>query len=384
MMPFARWETFDECKTEQMETGHSEDSAEKICGAIQARAEKGALLKSEAPKLDVLLKSDKDLIVGGYASWELKDPQRDVITTKAQVRFLQKFFHEPEHFRNIMWKHGGFQIGTPLLTYTTPSGETVYSHVNEVGTYLISKIRDNPWRSVQTVRKQVLNGTLKMYSISGDPVSVHYMREGGEMTRYVDDIDPWEVTLCEKGVNPKTAIRVLSKAEQLCKPCVDKWVDYYLMKGRSLENARMMAEKLVLRKYEAPLVKVNECDTSVCKGICCTFVTEWSTRVDDDLKKYLKIHGVETKEGEGGMWLKYPVVCEQFNQETYECMDWLNRPDICKQYPQRESPFIPLEKCSLLKKSMHPIRKEGEVVKTWPTQHPFEEIFQRNWRKYVK
>jgi hypothetical protein len=39
-MPFARWENFQECKLEQMETGHDEDSAEKICGAIQERAEK--------------------------------------------------------------------------------------------------------------------------------------------------------------------------------------------------------------------------------------------------------------------------------------------------------------------------------------------------------
>jgi hypothetical protein len=137
----------------------------------------------------------EDLIVGGYASWELKDPQRDVITTKAQVNFLRKFFNEPEHFRNIMWKHGGFQIGTPLLNYTLPTGETVYSHVNEVGTYLISKIRDNSWRSVQTVRKHILEGKLKMYSISGDPIAVHYESDDGEMTRYVDDIDPWEVTL---------------------------------------------------------------------------------------------------------------------------------------------------------------------------------------------
>ncbi len=54
--PFARWATFAECKLEQMQIGHSEESAKNICGAIQARAEKGLLFKS-MPTIEII-KSD--------------------------------------------------------------------------------------------------------------------------------------------------------------------------------------------------------------------------------------------------------------------------------------------------------------------------------------
>ena len=57
-----------------MDTGHSEESAKKICGAIQARAEKGMLLKS-VENLDVITKADGELVVGGYASWQMRDPR---------------------------------------------------------------------------------------------------------------------------------------------------------------------------------------------------------------------------------------------------------------------------------------------------------------------
>jgi len=331
-MPFARWANFEECKLEQMQTGHDEESAGAICHAIEERAEKGMLLKGASQSLDIINKAGKDLIVGGYASWQIRDPQNDVITTKAQVKFLQKFFSEPEQFRNIMVKHGNFQIGVPLLSFTSPTGETVYSHVNEIGTYLIAKIRDNGWRSVQTIRKQILDGKLKMYSISGDPIAYHFVDEQGEMLRYIDDIDPWEVTLCEKGVNPKANVEVLSK------------------NGKPHRNKQ---ESL--------------CKTEVCKGVCCTFVTEWSNRKDADLKKYLHLHGVETKDAHNGMWLKYPVVCKNFNPETYECTDWENRPDICKQYPRRESPFISKSICNLVPDGA--LRKAAEPLREPKTEH---------------
>jgi hypothetical protein len=339
------------------------------------------LLKAQFGEFDIITKSDGELVVGGYASWELRDPQNDVITTQAQVKFLQKLFAEPEPYRNTMVKHSNLQGGLAVLKYIKPDGTTVYSHVNEVGMYLISKIRNNNWRSVQNIRKQVLEGKLGMYSISGDPVDFEVKKEHGELVRYIYDIDPWEVTLCERGVNPKAHVTVLSKAEKLCKPCVDKWTNYYLKKGKPAELAKSMAEKVVLRTLDKP--SSGDCDTTVCKAVCCTFVTEWSKRSDADLKKYLHLHGVETKDAPGGMWLKYPVMCKNFDPDTKLCLDWDNRPDICKGYPRRESPFISKSVCSLLQKreGLFKMQRTPEKVKG---DSKFEEIFERNWRKYVK
>ena len=209
-MPFARWETFEACKTEMMDTGHDEESAQKICGAIQARAEKGELYKGETNELIIINKED-DLVVGGFCTWELQDPQNDVITTQAQVKFLQRLFKLDPEYQNITVKHGDFKVGKPLLKYVNKKGEEYFSHVNEKGTFLISKIRNDTLKSTQLWRDKIINGELGMYSISGLPIEKRDIIQGSEVVRYVDDLEPWAVTLCEKGINPKAKVSVISK-----------------------------------------------------------------------------------------------------------------------------------------------------------------------------
>jgi len=209
-MPFSRWANFDACKLEMMNTGHDEESAKKICGSIQTRAEKGELFKGEITELDIINKED-DLVVGGFCTWELQDPQNDVITTQAQVKFLQSFFKLDPEYQNITVKHGDFKVGKPILKYVNKKGEEFYSHVNEKGTYLISKIRNDSFKSTLLWRQKILQGELGMYSISGLPIEKREIIQGSEVVRYIDDLEPWAVTLCEKGVNPKAKVQVISK-----------------------------------------------------------------------------------------------------------------------------------------------------------------------------
>ena len=393
-MPFARWESFNDCKTEMMETGHTEESAKKICGAIQARAEKGVLLKAEKPmRLDVITKSDSELIVGGYATWELRDPEQDVITTQAQVNFLKKFFAEPPQFRNIMVKHGNFQIGTPLLNYHAPDGTEYYSHVNEVGTYLISKIRKNNWRSVNLIRKQILDGKLKMYSISGDPIKYETKMHDGEPTRFIYDIDPWEVTLCEKGVNPRAHVRILAKqghpktdverAKAHFKISDEEWATLSdAEKQAYIDKLPERGQKVGTAKSFSEAVDKGECYTPLCKAECCTFITQWETRIDEDIKKYMRLHGVEIKEAGNGVWLKFPVVCKAFDPETFECKVYDDRPDICRNYPRHESPFIAKEKCSLLMSRMGGILAKQVNLNDDSLTKSLQEIYKKHFGRY--
>lgn len=221
-IPFARWENFQACVNEQLETGHDEESAKKICGAIQARAEKGMLFKAEPYELDIISKGD-DLVVGGYSTWELRDPQNDIITTQAQTGFLKRLFALPMEYQNITVKHGDFKIGTPLLKYTAKDGKEYFSHVNEKGTYLLSKIRNDNFKSTRLWRDKILNGELAMYSISGLPLESEMIRENGEEIRKVLDLEPWAITLCERGINPKAHTQIISKQEEGEKPPKDWW-----------------------------------------------------------------------------------------------------------------------------------------------------------------
>lgn len=223
-MPFARWETFEACTLEMMETGHDKESAEKICGSIKERAEKGELYKAEQTELDIISKGEdgKDLIVGGYASWELIDPQRDIITAQAQSQFLKQFFQQEPEYQNITVNHKEFKIGKPLLKYVDSQGKEYFSHVNEKGMYLISKIRNDKLKTTQLYRAKILKGEMGMYSISGLPLEYQMVKaEDGMEVRRVDDVEPWAVTLCEKGVtqavNPKAVASVISKNVEIKK-----------------------------------------------------------------------------------------------------------------------------------------------------------------------
>jgi len=212
-IPFARWENFRECELEMIETGHDEESAKKICGAIQARAEKGELYKSaDQQNYDIICKSDSELVIGGFASWELVDPENDLVTTRAQTRYLQKLFKLPREYRNIMVGHSNYKIGEPILKYAK-DGQEWFSHVNEKGLYLVAKIRNDSFKTTQKWREKILKGEMNMYSIAGLPLESEIVDEGGTKIRKIYDTEPWEITVCEKGVNPKTQFKVIAKQE---------------------------------------------------------------------------------------------------------------------------------------------------------------------------
>ena len=207
--PFARWETFDACKLEQMEIGHSEESADKICGDIQERAEKGMLFKS-LPDLEILKGKGGDLIVGGYASWEIVDAENDFVTTEAMVNFLAKFFNLPVEYRNVSGDHTNFQLATALLEYEGED-ETFYSHVHEKGMYLIAKVRSDGFKRTRQLRKLVREGVYKAYSISGYASRFKHEQVNGTLIRKIFDIDPYEVAIVKEGMNQKSVMQVLKK-----------------------------------------------------------------------------------------------------------------------------------------------------------------------------
>ncbi len=184
------------------------------------------LFKAEPYELDIISKGD-DFVVGGYSTWELRDPQNDIITTQAQVGFLKRLFALPPEYQNVTIKHGDFKIGTPLLKYVAKNGVEYFSHVNEKGTYLLSKIRNDNFKSTQLWRDKILNGELAMYSISGLPLQHEIIREGGEEIRKVLDLEPWAVTLCERGINPKAHTQIISKERLTEEQIREKLLQFY-------------------------------------------------------------------------------------------------------------------------------------------------------------
>lgn len=217
-MPFARWENFGACKREMMDKQHhDEESAAKICGAIQSRAEAGALLKAKHVNLELLSKAgENDIILGGYASWAMEDDDGDFFTVESQIKALDRFFSLPPEYQLITVNHGRgpageINIAKPLLKYADSKGREYFSHVNEAGTYLICKLRNDDMQATRYYREKARLGELNGYSVNTFALA----KAGGKVT----DMEYSAITITEKGVmvprNPRTRnVQVISKASE--------------------------------------------------------------------------------------------------------------------------------------------------------------------------
>lgn len=220
-MPFARWPDFEACTLDMKRLGHDSESADKICGTIQERAEKGALLKADVPYPNVELLSkaeDPDIYVGGYASYECVDNEGDLFTVEAQQKALERFFAQPPEFRLVTVDHGRgiageINVAIPVLKLPAAKaadGKDHYTHVNEKGTYLISQLRQGGPKVMDYFRAKAKAGGFTGYS-----VNAFALRRDPANPKRVLDMEYSAITLTEELVprNPKTrALQVLSKA----------------------------------------------------------------------------------------------------------------------------------------------------------------------------
>jgi hypothetical protein len=216
--PFARFDSMEACTLEMGRLGHSSEDASQICGDIQTRAEKGLLLKAQPVALEVLSKADEDrIVVGGYASWDCIDDDGDIFTVDAQAKALERFFAQPPEYQLVTINHGKGALGEikaaqPQRKFVSKAGASYFSHVNEVGTYLISEIRNDALASTQYVREKARRGELNGYSVNAIPL----VKDKANPHRVLD-MEYTAITITEKGVfrprNPHTRdVEVLSKS----------------------------------------------------------------------------------------------------------------------------------------------------------------------------
>jgi len=197
---YARWESKESC-LEEMRRFHSEEDAAKIVEDIDRRVSSGMLYKSaDSPMM--IMKAGEEIVVYGPCSWEKRDPVGDLVTTKFMVNFFDKWFHNvPEEYRNIMIDHGNYKVGKPLLKWTSPGGETYYTHVHEKAPMLLAIIRpDDGLSTTKHWRNQILSGSYKSYSISWVPTKYNASGEANDMTVTHEEGDPVECTICREGM----------------------------------------------------------------------------------------------------------------------------------------------------------------------------------------
>tara|TARA_R100000742_G_C4278774_1_gene102027 strand:+ start:1451 stop:2638 length:1188 start_codon:yes stop_codon:yes gene_type:complete len=156
-----------------------------------------------------ILKSD-DLIIGGYASIEMVDKQNDLITIKALESAVEGFMGNKK-FRNVMSNHSNVQVGEVIDSYRDKNGTVHKTHVDDVGFYVVIKLRDDIEKAKE-ISRNIRKGTLRSFSIGGQAISKR-SRKSDDLGDYneIDGLELHEVTICEKGINPEAKFDILKE-----------------------------------------------------------------------------------------------------------------------------------------------------------------------------
>ncbi|MDA8843580.1 HK97 family phage prohead protease [Euryarchaeota archaeon] len=157
-----------------------------------------------------ILKSNDDLMIGGYASIEIVDKQNDLITLKALQESVKKFMGDSK-FRNVMTNHSNVQVGEVVDSYRDKTGKLWKSEVDDVGFFVVIKLRDDIEKAKE-VGRNIRKGSLRSFSIGGQALQ-KVKKSHNELGEYneISKLELHEVTICEKGINPEAKFDILKQ-----------------------------------------------------------------------------------------------------------------------------------------------------------------------------
>jgi HK97 family phage prohead protease len=157
-----------------------------------------------------ILKSNDDLMIGGYASIEIVDKQNDLITLKALNDAVNKYMENPK-FRNVMTNHSNVQVGEVIKSYRDKEGRLWKTEVDDVGFFVVIKLRDDIEKAKE-INRGIRKGSLRSFSIGGQ--AIHKVKKSNpELGDYneISKLELHEVTICEKGINPEARFDILKQ-----------------------------------------------------------------------------------------------------------------------------------------------------------------------------
>jgi len=156
-----------------------------------------------------ILKSNDELMIGGYASIEIVDKQNDLITLDALNEAVTKFMETP--FRNVMTNHSNVQVGTVVESYRDKTGRLWKTEVDDVGFFVVIKLREDIEKAKE-VQRGIRKGTLRSFSIGGQALRKN-KKTHPELGQYneISKLELHEVTICEKGINPEAKFDILKQ-----------------------------------------------------------------------------------------------------------------------------------------------------------------------------
>ena len=197
-----------------------------------------------------ILKSQDDLMIGGYASIEVVDKQNDLITLKALQTAVKKFM-EDKKFRNVMTNHSNVQVGEVVDSYRDKSGKLWKSEVDDVGFFVVIKLRDDIEKAKE-VGRGIRKGTLRSFSIGGQALQ-KVKKSHSELGEYneISKLELHEVTICEKGINPEAKFDILKQdiGDEKMSDKLEKALDELDVLLKEVEMLREKGESEEMAEY---------------------------------------------------------------------------------------------------------------------------------------
>ena len=209
-----------------------------------------------------ILKSQSDLMIGGYASIEIVDKQNDLITLKALEDAVEKYM-ENAKFRNVMTNHSNVQVGEVVKSYRDKNGKLWKTEVDDVGFFVVIKLRDDIEKAKE-INRGIRKGTLRSFSIGGQALQ-KVKKQHAELGEYseISKLELHEVTICEKGINPEAKFDILKQdtegkkmSEKLEKALGE--LDTLLEEVNSLRKEEEMMESTDEKMYGGNMDKKDE------------------------------------------------------------------------------------------------------------------------------
>jgi len=230
--PFGPFKNWGACMTHMQKPkgkgggGYSKERAEKVCGRMKQRLEKGLTeplvtedmviyktpISLEMP-FKIEKRFDEPRIIAGYASIEVVDKQDEKIPIPVLAKAWEKFIGNPDFaYSSIL--HSNIPVGKMLKEYTDSEGEYYKAGVDENGLFVIVKIRDDikvadrVWELINADPPQ-----LKAFSIGGEALSKTPVFNGEPFTQ-INELELHEVAVVDIGANP-SSFKILKGASKL-------------------------------------------------------------------------------------------------------------------------------------------------------------------------
>ncbi len=154
-------------------------------------------------------------IVAGYASPVIVDLEGHKISHEALAKDLPRFMANGGQYANVNVMHSNVTVGRIIPAYKDSTGHTYRTEVDDRGLFVVAEVRTDEAapQVCQQVIQDILEGRLRSFSISGNAANPTFICDENSCFYHIDDLQLYEITLCEEGVNQEAKLEIINKSK---------------------------------------------------------------------------------------------------------------------------------------------------------------------------